>query len=167
VAGGHSLERIGDKGAGAPAGIRARLLLHLPDVPCELVPDEILRAFQELLLRLVHGQPGDPLEGGDLVVLRLPQLFLQRLDVHLPVAEALLTANELGELLVDLLLLLENTLLDLHDLDAPILDLSLDLGAELDDLLTRLHLCLTANRVGLALGVADDPSALRFGRSHA
>jgi hypothetical protein len=37
-----ALQRIGDEIAGAPLCLRARLLLELPDTPCELVAHEIL-----------------------------------------------------------------------------------------------------------------------------
>ena len=56
------LQRVRDERARATPGVRTRLLLHVPDVSSELVADEVLRALEELLLRLVRGQPGEPLE---------------------------------------------------------------------------------------------------------
>ena len=61
--------------------------------------------------------------------LRLAELLLERLHVHLAVAEALLLALDLGQSRLGLDLLLEDALLDLRDLDPPILDLALDLAA--------------------------------------
>src|SRR5207249_952361 len=89
------------------------------------------------------------------------------LDVHLAIAETLLAPGELAELGVDLLFLLEHALLDLDDLDATILHLGLDLGAELDRLLPGRHLRLPPDRLGFPLRVAEDPAALRLGRAHA
>ena len=124
-----------------------------------------MRSFElleELLLRLGRGEPGEPLEDGDGIVLRVAELLLQLLDVDLAVAEPLLAPLELVELRVDLLFLLEHALLDLHDLVPAVLDLGLDLGPEDDRLLARVDLGLTANRVGLPLGVSEDPAPRRL-----
>ena len=73
---------------------------------------------------------------------------------------------ELGEPRVDLELLLEHSLLDLGDLDPPILDLALDLAAERNRLLARIDLRLTPDRLGLALGVGEQPLAFGPGDAH-
>ena len=121
-----------DERASAPPRLRPGLLLELPDVPGELVADEILRPLQELLLRLVHGQSRHPLERPESLVLGLLELLLERLDVHLAVTEPLLAPLELQQLRIRLGLLLEDALLDLHDLQAPALHLGFDLAPKLD-----------------------------------
>ena len=68
----HALERVGDQVARAPAGLRLRLLLELADAPRELVPDELLRAGEDLGLRLADRQARDALELCDLAILRRP-----------------------------------------------------------------------------------------------
>ena len=62
VARGDALERVGDEGPGAAPRLGPRLLLQLADAAGELVPDQVLRALEQLVLRLGDGQPGDPLE---------------------------------------------------------------------------------------------------------
>jgi hypothetical protein len=79
--------------------------------------------------------------------------------VHLAVADALLAPGQLDELLLELGLTLCDPLLDLCDLDAPILDLALGLGTEPDGELTGVDLGLAPNRLGLALRIGDEPSS--------
>ena len=81
--------------------------------------------------------------------------------MHLAVADPLLAPRELGELRVDLRLLLEHALLDLHDLrrGGPAPRPRSRSGA--DGLLAGLDLRLAAERLGLALGVGEEPVALR------
>ena len=55
-------ERVRDERARAPAGVGARLFLHLADIAGQLVPDEILRALEQLLARLAERHAGDPLQ---------------------------------------------------------------------------------------------------------
>ena len=69
VARGDALESVRHEGASTAPGIRAGLLLHLPDVSRQLVAHEVLRALEQLLLRLVNGHAGDPLELGQRLVL--------------------------------------------------------------------------------------------------
>jgi hypothetical protein len=102
-------------------------------------------------LGLVDGHARDALELRDLRVARLLEVFLELLGVHLAVEDALLAPSELGQLLVDVLLLRQNALLDLENLRAPLGDLVLDLGPQPDRGLTRLDLPFAAQRVGLAL----------------
>ena len=114
------------------------------------------------MLRLLHRQPGKALELCQSIVLRHLELVLQGLGVHLAVAEALLAPDELFELGVDLAFLLERALLDLHDLEASILNLRLDLAAEMDCLFTRLDLRLASRRLRLSLGVLEETLAGRL-----
>jgi hypothetical protein len=128
-----------------------RLLLHLPHHPRHLVANELLGALQDVPLRLLDGEAGDPLELLDLLLPRGLGLLLHRLEVRFPVGEALLAALELRQLAVDLLFPGEHALLDLDDL-APLLpQLVLDFGAELERLLARFHLGLAADRLGASL----------------
>ncbi len=167
MARGDTLERIGDECASAAPRFPPGLLLELPDVPGELVADEVLRPLQELLLRLVHGQPRHPLERRESLVLGLLELLLERLDVHLAVTEPLLAPLELHELRIRLGLLLEDALLDLHDLQAPVLHLGLDLAPKLDRLLARVDLSLAPDRLGLTFRVGEDAPALGLGGPYA
>ncbi len=80
--------------------------------------------------------------------------------MHLAVAEPLLAPLELGQRAVDVELLLEHALLDLRDLDAPVLHLALDLAPQRDRLLARFDLRLTANRLGLPLRIGEQLLAL-------
>ena len=79
--------------------------------------------------------------------LALPELVLERLHVHLAIPEPLFLPLEVDELLVDLSLLLADALLDLHDLEPPVLHLGLDLRPELHGLLASLDLRLASDRV--------------------
>ena len=167
VARGDALERVGDERAGAPPRVGSCLLLHLPHLAGELVADEVLRAFEQLLARLVDGQARDLLERGEGLPLRVAELVLERLDVHLAIAEPLLPPLELGQPGVGLELLLEHALLDLGDLDAAVLHLALDLAAQRDGLLARIDLRLAANGLGFALRVARAALALVLGGSDA
>ena len=67
---------------------------------------------------------------------------------------ALLAPLELDELALDVRLEPDDALLDLRDLDAPVLDLALDLGPEPHRLLPHLDLRLAPARLDLALDVA-------------
>ena len=150
VAGGDPLQRVCDQRSRAPPRVAARLFLHLPNLARELVPDEVLRPLENLLARLLRGQAGDLLERRERLPMRLAELLLERLDVHLPVAESLLLALDLDEAAVRLELLLEDALLDLRDLDAAILHLGLDLAPQLHRLLARLDLRLAPDGIRLA-----------------
>jgi hypothetical protein len=87
--------------------------------------------------------------------------------VRLTVAETLLATLELEQLGVDVELLLQDSLLDLGDLDATILYLALDLAAQRHRLLASLDLRLAAYRLGLAPGVGEELLAFRAGRADA
>ena len=76
--------------------------------------------------------------------------------MRLAVGHALLAPLELDQLLLDVRLEPDNALLDLGDLDAPVLHLGLDLGAQPHGLLPRLDLGLTPLRLDLALDVRED-----------
>jgi hypothetical protein len=155
VARGDPLEGVGDEVPCAALGVGVRLLLELSHHAAEVVADELLRALEHLRLRLLHGQPGDALQLLELVVLGRLGLLLELLQVRLPVQDPLLAPLDLGELAVDLLLLGDHPLLDLG------LQLLLDVGAELERLLARLDLGLTADRVGRPRRVGGRP--LRLG----
>src|SRR5207237_5619157 len=76
VARGDALEGVGDEVARLPLRLAAGLLLELPDAARELVPDEVLRALEEVRLRLADGHPGAALQLLQLLVPRLLQLVL-------------------------------------------------------------------------------------------
>ena len=83
-------------------------------------------------------------------------LLLQLAEVDLAVGDALLAAGQLGQLPVDVVFLRDHALLDLHDLVAPLAQLRLELGAELDRLLARLDPRLAPRRLGVALRLVED-----------
>src|SRR5205823_5391177 len=159
VAGRDALERVGDEVACPPLRLGASLLLEHAHAAGELVARELLAALEQLSPRLLLRHPCDSLELGLLRVLGLLQLLLQPAQVRLAVGEPLVAARELDHLALDLLLLREDTLLDLHHRLAPLGELVVELGAELDDLLSRLDLRLAPERLRLALGVLDDLTA--------
>jgi hypothetical protein len=160
---GHTLQGVCDEVSRAALRLRAGLLLRLTHPTRELVADQLLRTLQEVGLRLVDGHARDPLELVELRVARFLELLLELLRVHLAVGDALLTARELRELAVDVLLLADDTLLELQHLGAPVGHLLLDLRPEADRLLARLDLGLPPQRVGLAFGLGDEelPGAAR------
>ena len=98
--------------------------------------------------------------------LRLLELLLERPRVRLTVSETLLPPRELVEPRVDLGLLLEHPLLDLHDLDAAVLHLGSRSRSGGNRLLPRLDLSLAADALGLASGVLEQSMACRLGRAH-
>ena len=73
VARGDPLERVGDEVAGAPLRLGPRLLLHLPHAARELVADELLRALEQMRLRLAACvMPATRSSSRELRCLRLP-----------------------------------------------------------------------------------------------
>ena len=158
------LQGVGDEVARPALRVRAGLLLHLPHHAREVVADELLGAVEHDLLRLLDGEAGDALELAELVVLGRLRLLLELLEMALAVEEALLAPLELGQLAVDLLFLRDHPLLDLGDLGALVLELLLDVGAELERLLARLDLRLAPDRLGGPDGVGGGALALRLGR---
>jgi hypothetical protein len=85
-------------------------------------------------------------------------------QVRLAVGESLVLAGELDELSLDVFLLRDHALLDLHDRLASVDELRVDLRPQVDGLLARLDLRLAPDRLRLALGVLDQltPDALRL-----
>src|SRR5439155_4171313 len=112
--------------------------------------DQILRALEQRRLRLVDGHPGDALERRELLPSRLLVLFLELAQMRLSVGQTLLAPHELCQLLVDLLLLREDTLLDLDNPRAVLCNLVVDLRAELDRLFTRADLGLASKVLDFA-----------------
>ena len=112
VAGRDPLERVGDQRPRPAAGLRACFLLLLADALRELMADQVLRALEQMSLRLRDRQTADPLELDERGVLRRLQLLLELLDVHLAVVHALFTALDLDLLTLDLVLGRGHLLLD-------------------------------------------------------
>src|SRR5579884_3289030 len=150
-----ALERVGDEVACTPLRLRLRFLLEHPDAPGEVVTQELLAALEQMRLRLLLREPGDPLELGLLGELRLLQLLLQPPEVRLAVREALVAPRQLDELPLDLLFLREDTLFDLEDGLAPVSELAVDLRPERDRLLARRDMRLAPDGLGLAVGVLE------------
>ena len=99
---------------------------------------KLLGALQQRGLRLADGHAGDRLEQLELALVRLLELLLELLGVHLAVGDALLAPLELEAAAVELLLAVEQPLLDLLEPAALVVQLALELGAHLDRLLARL-----------------------------
>jgi hypothetical protein len=92
VARGHALQGVGDEISRAALCLRLGFLVELADAPCEVVANELLGLFEQARLGLVDGHPGDPLQFFELALLRLFEVVLELLDVHLTVGDALLAA---------------------------------------------------------------------------
>jgi hypothetical protein len=107
-------------------------------------------------LRLGLRHPADPLERGDLVRLDLLQVLLELAEVRLTIGDALVSARELCELVLNLGFLCEDALLDLHDLRPALGDFGLDLGPDFHGLLARLDLRFSPERVGVALRILEE-----------
>ena len=86
--------------------------------------------------------------------------------MHLAVAYALLAPRDLDELLVDFSFALRDPLFDLGDLQLPVANLALDVGAQLDGALARLDQRLAPDRLRLALGIRHEPPALVLAAPH-
>src|SRR5581483_10206262 len=124
--------------------------------PCEVVADELLAALEQVRLRLLLRHPRDALEGLLLRGLRVLQVVLELAEMRLPVREPLVLPVELDELPLDLLLLREQTLLDLQHRFAAVGELPVDLGAHLHSHLARLDLRFATERLRVALGVLEE-----------
>jgi hypothetical protein len=146
-----------------------RLFLLLPHAPGQLVPDQVLRTLQQVMLRVRDGEPGDALELGHGVVACGLQLLLELPDVDLTIRQALFAPRQLGRLLLELALRQADPFIDLRRLRAPAPNLVLDLGAERDGELARLDVGLATDGLGLALGDVDARAApdQQDGGSHA
>src|SRR5436190_6077450 len=155
VAGRDTLQRVGDEVPGTSPRLDLRLLLELTDAPSEIVPDELFGARQDLVLRLAHGQPGDPLELRELAVLRLLELFLELLDVSFAVGDSLLAPLDVDQPALALVLARVEPLTLAEDVGPLPLQLALDLGAVLDRGFLRLELGLAAERLRLLTGLGD------------
>ena len=160
----HPLQRFGDEVARPALRVGMRLLLELAHHPRQLVANELLRALEQLLLRLAGRQVRDLLERAQLLVLGRLQLLLELAYVRLAVGEPLLSPLQLAQLAVDLLLLREHALLDLQDLRALLRQLELELAAHLHRLLPRFDLGLAPDRLGGAPRVLTRRLPVRLAR---
>ena len=165
VAGGDPLQRVGDERPRPSPRLGPGLLLLLPDATGQLVPDQILRPLEQVVLRLGDGEAGDLLELRERVVLRRLQLFLQLLDVvsrsarpcSRRVTSLVFSSSSRSDL--------PDPLVDLRRLGAAALDLVLDLGPERDGELAPFDLRLAPDRLGLALGDVDARAAAQHQRA--
>ena len=158
-----SLESVGDQIARSSLRLRACLFFELPHAPRELVPDEVLRAFQEAELCLVDGHARDPFELGELLLAGVLVFVLELAKVRFTIGEPLLTPRHLRQLSVDLLFLREHAFLDLDDPASVLCDFLVDLRPQLDRLLAGGDLRLPPQRLRLALGVVEQLLALELG----
>ena len=146
------LECVRDERASPSPGFGPGLFLLLANASGQLVPDQVLRALEQVMLRLGDGQAGRLLQVRQRLVLRRLQVLLQLLDVYLAIGEALLSPLDLGGLALERELGLRDLRFEPGNVGAPVLNLGLDVGAQLDRELSRLDLRLAADRLGLPLG---------------
>src|SRR5207237_2061875 len=85
-----ALEGVGDECPRLPLRLAPRLFLELAHAARELVAHEILRALEQVGLRLAGRHPRDPLERRELLLLRVLEVLLELLPVRLPVGDPLL-----------------------------------------------------------------------------
>src|SRR5262249_15521847 len=143
-----------------------RLLVELPHPAGEVVSDQLLGLLQETRLRLIDRHAGNPFELLELALLRLFQIVLQLLDVHLAVGDALLAARELLLAPFDPALASDHPLLDLRDPGPLLADLALGLGTDADGVLPRLDLRLAPDGLGFASGLRDARAAEELHAEH-
>jgi len=158
-AGRDALKRVGDEVAGTPLRLCGSLFLELTDAPGQLVAYLVLGLLEDSLAGLAPRHLRDPLELSPLAVVRVLEVFLQLLEVDLPIGDTLLSPREVEQPPVRLLLLLDHALLDLHGLVAPPPQLGLELRSYLHRLLSRLDLGLAPCRVRVALGLVEEQRA--------
>ena len=155
VARGHALECVRDEVARAAPRLHLRLLLVLANAAGELVPDQLLGALHQHRFRLADGHAGDRLEQLELALVRLLEVLLELLGVHLAVVDPLLAPLELEDAAVELLLAVEQPRLHLLEPAALVGQVALEVGAYLDRLLTRLDVRLAPDRLRLARSVRE------------
>ena len=153
------LQRVGDQVPRPALRLGLSFLLHLAHAARELVTHLLLRIRQDPLPRLPHRHARDPFELQPLAVPELLHLILQLAQVNLAVGHTLFTPGQLGELPVDVVLLRDDALLDLHHRVATLAELRLELGTQLHRLLARLDPRFPARRVGLSLSLVEEPGA--------
>jgi len=156
VAGGDPLEGIGDQVPCSPLRLGLRLLLELPDAAREIVAYELLRTLEQVRLRLARGHSGDVLQVLEFLLLGLLELLLKRAQVRLAVGQPLLSARHLGQLSLDLLLGRQHAFLDLRHPRTSLRELTLDLSAKTNRLLSGLDLRLAPDRLGVVLRLGQE-----------
>ena len=148
-------------------GLGVRLVLQagldLLDLHGRLVGDVLLQLLQEVVLGLLGGEAGDPLQHLQLALLHLLGLGLGGLQLVQAVCQLLfLLLNILGLAVQVLFLLLEAALLLLKITPALLFFLFV-LVAGLQDLLLGLHQRLTLLALGALVGLIDDALGLLLG----
>ena len=108
------LQGVGDEVPRPALCLGLSFLLHLPHPSGELVPHLLLRIGQDPLPRLPHRHARDSFELHPLAVPELLHLVLQLAQVDLAVGDTLFAPGQLRELPVDVVLLRDDALLDLH-----------------------------------------------------
>ena len=176
VAGGNSLQRVGDEVPRTALRL-LRLLVELAHAAGEIVADELLGRSSRRRLASPTVMPGDPLELGSCCSLRPSAPPGARVCASRSLDPA--RGGGAPSAPLDLVLACQRPLLDLGDPVALLLDLALDLGAKFTSLRGR-RLRLAANRLrlrwlrrggGRARGAAPRPGAAaqdcRSGREEA
>src|SRR5215471_8553649 len=165
---GQALDRHPDQAPGLLGGLLHRLFLDPADQAGGLDPGLVLDGLDQVPLGIHGREAGDLLQPPGLLLDQLVSLGLPVLDPLLGVREALLLAAELllpalllGELPVEVLLLLDDPLLQRRDLLPADLHRLVELRPGGEDLLLGLDRGFTKLRLGGPVGLGEDAVGLR------
>ncbi len=162
VRGGRALDRDREHVAGAPVGLEPRLLVDPADHPGRVGAGLVLDPGQELVPRLAGGQPGDPLQLGELTVADRLELVLQLLGMGVAIGDRLLAPAQLLQPGIDLSLAGDRALLDLGQLRPPRRELALELRLALELFRPGCHLRLAHLLLRLPTRIREHPLRRRF-----
>ena len=165
--GGQALDRHADQAARLLRGLLGRFFLDAADQARRLDARVVLDGLDEVAPRVHGGQSGDLLQALPLLLddplrlaLRLFDLLLGLGDGLLLAAVLLLAALLLGELAVEVLLLLEHSLFERGDFLAARLDGLVELGPGGENALLGLDRGLAQLGLRPAVGLRQDPVRL-------
>ena len=166
--GGQALDRHADDAAGLLRGLLVGLFLDAADQPGRLEPGLVLDGLDEVPLGVDGRQARDLLEPLALLLDDPRASACGLVDLLLGVGDRLFLAGELlvaalllGELAVEVLLLLLDPVFEGGDLLPPGLDRLVELDPRREDLFLGLDVGLAQLGVGLLAGVGQGPVGLR------
>ena len=162
VVGGAALDGQGDDLPGLSVRLVLEAGLDLLDLHGRLVGHIGLQLIQQILLGLLGGEAGDPLQDLHLALLDLLRLGLGGFQLGQTVGEMLLLALHVLGLAVQVLFLLLQPALLLLQVGPAFLLLPLVLVAGLQDLLLRLYQRLALLALGTLVRLVDDALGLLF-----
>jgi hypothetical protein len=136
VAGREALHRGREDVPRPPRGVAAGLLLELADRPGDVVARLPLELAHQRLLGLDTRQPGDILQGAQVLVPGALELLGAALEAQVALVEGALARVDLRQPALERLLALQDPLLEAADLGAPLGQLVLQALPEPDQLLS-------------------------------